>query len=47
MKAILEGLKGFTFAEPVLTLKSALAPEQDAEVDVFANAICESVGGQA
>ena len=47
MKAILEGLKGFAFAEPVLTLKSALAPEQDAEVDAFANAICESVGGQA
>ena len=47
MKGILEGLKGFAFAEPVLTLKSALAPEQEAEVDAFVNAICESVGGQA
>ena len=47
MKSILEGLKGFTFAEPVLTLKSALAPQQEAEVDTFVNAICESVGGQA
>ena len=45
MKAILEGLKGFVFAEPVLTLKSALAPEQAGEMDDFVNAVCESVGG--
>ena len=45
MKAILEGLKGFVFAEPVLTIKSALAPEQAGELDDFVNAICESVGG--
>ena len=47
MKAILQGLKGFTFAEPVLTLKSALAPEQAEEVNAFVNAIAESVGGNA
>ena len=47
MKAILEGLKGFTFAEPVLTLKSALAAGQADEVDAFVNAICESMGGNA
>ena len=47
MKAILEGLKGFAFAEPVLTLKSALAAGQTDEVDAFVNAICESMGGNA
>ncbi len=47
MKAILEGLKGFTFAEPVLTLKSALSAGQAAEVDAFVNAIVESAGGKA
>ena len=47
MKAILEGLKGFTFAEPVLTLKSALAPEQAEEMNAFVDAICASVGGNA
>ncbi|MBQ9198426.1 MAG: FprA family A-type flavoprotein [Clostridia bacterium] len=47
MKAILEGLKGFTFAEPVLTLKSALAPEQAGELDAFVQAICDSLGGNA
>ena len=47
MKAILEGLKGFGFAEPVLTLKSALAPEQAGEVNAFVDAVCASVGGNA
>lgn len=47
MKAILEGLKGFAFAEPVLTLKSALAAGQEAEVDAFVQAIRDSVGGEA
>lgn len=47
MKAILEGCKGFTFMEPVLTLKSALAPEQAEEVDAFVSAIAASVGGNA
>lgn len=47
MKAILEGLKGFTFAEPVLTLKSALSAGQAAEVDAFVNVIVESAGGKA
>lgn len=46
MKAILEGLKGFVFAEPVLTLKSALPPEQEEELNAFVGAICDSVGGQ-
>ena len=47
MKAILEGLKGFTFAEPVLTLKSALAAEQAGELAAFIDAIAESAGGNA
>ena len=47
MKAILEGLKGFNFAEPVLTLKSALAAEQAGEVEAFVSAVCESIGGNA
>jgi len=45
MRAILEGLKEFSFEEPVLTLKSALAPEQKEEVQAFADAVCASVGG--
>ena len=47
MKAILEGCKGFDFAEPVLTLKSALAPAQEDELNAFVDAIAASVGGNA
>ena len=47
MKAILESCKGFDFAEPVLTLKSALAPAQEDELNAFVDAIAASVGGNA
>lgn len=43
MKLILEGLKGFVFAEPVLTLKSALADSQKEELLHFVEAIRTSV----
>jgi len=43
MKAILEGLKGFAVSDTMLTLKSALAPEQEAEVEQFADAIAASL----
>ena len=45
MKTILEGLKGFTFGENVLTLKSALAPGQEAEADAFVQTILDAMGG--
>lgn len=47
MQAILSALKGVTVLEPMLTLKSALAPEQDNEVESFVSSIIASMGGNA
>ena len=47
MKEILSSLKNITFTEPVLTIRSALAPAQAAEVEAFVSAICSSMEAQA
>ena len=47
MQTILSTLKGVTVLEPMLTLKSALAPEQEGEVEAFVSAVINSMGGNA
>ncbi len=47
MAGILEGMKGFEFLEAPVTLKSTLAPGQDAELEALAKTLAASVKGEA
>ena len=40
MKGMLEGSKELTFLEPVVTIRSAMTPENEAQLEALAEALC-------
>ena len=43
MKELFASCKNMTFVDPILTVKSALRPEQGAELDALAEALCKTL----